>query len=279
MRHSDERFGDVLGVGELSIGRRLGTGGQGVVYELVGRLQGFVYKQYRRFRSFVELADLVRFPSGLPGRTQTWLCERTAWPVAVVANDGHACGVVMPAASSRFYGPTAAGPRLRELQYLLYPPKPFWADMQLLGPAGRIAVARQMAMLVSCLHAHGLLVGDMSMMNVLWSPAPTRILLLDCDGIRPSSLAATRTLIHTIDWDDPIPSTGLDSDNYKLALLVGRVLAQSATVRPGQDLRLLPGLPFEMAVDVSVTFAEAAGPAGTRPDAARWLQALPIEPR
>jgi hypothetical protein len=81
----------------------------------------------------------------------------------------------------------------------------------------------------------------------------------------------------TTDWTDPhAVKTGLDldSDRYKLALVMGRVLTRTADLHPGSPLPLLPGVPDRIAGRVSELWMQAAGPRGNRPDAQQWLMAL-----
>ena len=70
------------------------------------------------------------------------------------------------------------------------------------------------------------------------------------------------------------PAPDLDSDRYKLALFVGRVLSTGAYVRPGEPLPLGSDIPNRVATQVASLWQQAAGQRGTRPDAAKWAMAL-----
>jgi DNA-binding helix-hairpin-helix protein with protein kinase domain len=223
------------------------------------------------------LAHLIDLPQTLTEAEQKVLHSRTAWPLAQVTDGNTTVGFIMHRAPSCFWGETAAGTKLRELQYLLYEPRPLWQDIGLLDTAGRLEFVHQTAELFKLLHRHDLIVGDVSMKNLLWSPPPVRPLLLDCDGIRPVWLPPVLARAETPDWIDPLAGPtklSADSDRYKLALLVGRVLTRRSHIVPGEPLRLLPNIPPEIADRITATFADAAGAVGTRPTAAAWLDAL-----
>jgi hypothetical protein len=162
------------------------------------------------------------------------------------------------------------------LQYLLYEPKWMWGDIAPPDIDGRLGIARNTVALFRLLHSRRLVVGDVSMSNLLWSPAG-QIFLLDCDGVRELGAVPVLPQPETLDWDDPSqPASGpdLDTDRYKLALLVARVLTRSPALRPGAPVARPPGLPERIAGEVAARFAEAAGPRGSRPDAAQWARAL-----
>ncbi|WP_432986319.1 hypothetical protein [Dactylosporangium sp. CA-233914] len=262
----------------LAIGSKLGEGGQAVVYELMGRQADYVYKEYRaRATNTATLAHLINLPQTLTNVEQRLLLSRTAWPLAQVTDGSKTVGFIMRRAPSRFWGETAAGARLRELQYLLYEPSPLWHGIEPLNTAGRLEFVRQAAELFKLLHGHALVVGDVSMTNLLWSPPPVHPLLLDCDGVRPVRLPPVLARTETPEWIDPLAGPtelSADSDRYKLALLVGRVLTRKSDTMPGEPLRFLPNIPIEVAERIAATFADAAGAAGTRPTAAAWLDAL-----
>ncbi|WP_369247067.1 hypothetical protein [Streptomyces sp. R41] len=129
------------------------------------------------------------------------------------------------------------------------------------------------------LHALGLVVGDVSQANVLWAvrpgPAPY---LLDCDGVRLVGRPPVLEQADTPDWHDPLAAPGavtVDSDRYKVALVVGRVLSQDAYVAPGKPLRPLPGvLDDRREIAVTALWEQAAGPRGGRPHLGQWRTAL-----
>jgi DNA-binding helix-hairpin-helix protein with protein kinase domain len=260
----------------LRLGERLGVGGQGEVFRLRDR-PGEVLKRY--FSTDAETATLdalVAFPGTLAAHEREALSRQTAWPSARVSKHGRTVGCLMKEAPGAFLGRTAAGPKLRELQYLLFPRTPLWGDIVPLGTQGRIDVAQHFAALIRIFQNHGMVVGDISMSNLLWSPG-AQIYLIDCDSPTPVGMASVLPPTDTPDWHDPHRPPGgqsLDTDRYKLALVIGRTLAADAYVRPGRPLNLPGDVPGAIASGVRALFARAAGPHGERPGAEEWARAL-----
>ncbi|GAA0396857.1 hypothetical protein Acor_62030 [Acrocarpospora corrugata] len=263
----------------LSLGAKLGVGGQGAVHELKKHGAGFVYKEYLSPAAVnaAALADLVALPGRLPPSERERLLRQAAWPLARVVDGSGVKGFIMARVRPPFMGKQAAGLKLREAQFLMYPPKPLWESIVPLDATGRLEVARQIASLFQLLHAKSLVVGDISMNNLLWSETPVGIFLLDCDGVRIQGRRPVMVQPATPDWDDPRqPPTGpdQDTDRYKLALLITRILTRSPDIRPGDPLSFVPGLPDRVIAEVAKRFADAACPCGTRPDAGHWAMAL-----
>ncbi len=268
----------------LRLGDELGSGGQGRVLRVADH-PDLVFKQYKvGGADAVALKFLVDMPAQLQPAEREPLYGQTCWPLARVFNKGQLSGFLMQEIPGRFIGTNSAGSKkLRELQYLVYQRKPMWGDI--VPEAGvateiRIEVAREFTKLIATLHGRGLVIGDVSMSNVLWTGAAggaVTIFLLDCDGIRKLGSRPVLPQADTLDWNDPLqPPTGpdLDTDRYKLALLVGRVLTMSPYIRPGDPLPLLPGVPGRAAEQLTALWRQAAGKYGTRPAASRWLLAL-----
>lgn len=276
--------GSDLQLSSLPLGEKLGDGGQGVVRDIEpqGRWSegtGYVYKEYLDPSAVnaAALADLVELPGRLPPGERDRLLRQTAWPLARVLDGSQVKGFVMVKVPEPFWGRQATGPKLREAQYLMFEPKPLWGDIVPPDADGRLEVARQAASLFQLLHARGLVVGDVSMRNLLWSHTPIGVFLLDCDGIRVQGRRPVMAQPETPDWNDPLqPQAGpdQDTDRYKLALLIVRILTRDHGLRPGMAPRFVPGLPDRVVQEVTKRFAEAAGPRGTRPDAAHWVLAL-----
>ncbi|MEU7880101.1 hypothetical protein [Microbispora bryophytorum] len=258
----------------------LDKGGQGVVTRVLGP-ENLVYKEYMPQAGQVNgaaLAELVEFGHRQTAAEVRALLDQCAWPVARVVNGGQVTGFLMPHVPKDFYGTIGGKPKLVELQYLLYEPNWAWQDLHQPDIDGRLEIATLAAKLIDMLHTHGWIVGDLSFRNLLWRPGqPYKVFMLDCDGLRRHGAEPVLRQAHTPDWNDPYqPSSGpeLDTDRYKLALLIGRVLSQTASVRPGDEPALLPGLPDHVVTAVRALFTRAQGPRGTRPIAAEWVQAL-----
>ena len=269
----------------MQLGDQLGSGGQGMVYPLLGRPDSLVFKQYK-----VPGADenALRVLVDLPGQLQTSerdrLLKQTAWPLARVYSKGRISGFLMRQIPAEFCAPNRAGnTKLRAAMYLVYPRNPLWGEIAPDGGVStqtRIDVALEFARLMALLHAKALIIGDVSMNNVLWAGAggqPATIFLIDCDGIRKLGQRPVLPQADTPDWHDHDQlksGPDLDTDRYKLALLVGRVLCCSAYLRPERDPLTLPDLPDRMAARIEGLWKQAAGPHGLRPDANQWMLAL-----
>jgi hypothetical protein len=175
---------------------------------------------------------------------------------------------------------TAAGAtKLLELQYLIRPPKVAWQEVPKPAPEQRRALALACVEAVDWFHGAGLVIGDISPANVLWSLTPEpAVYFLDCDGFRRVGRGAVQAQAGTPDWNDPLTSSAeatVDTDAYKTALVAGRVLAQDPYVTPGQKLQLVAGcLNDRQDAAVRRLFSQAAGECGTRPQPNEWRTAL-----
>lgn len=267
----------------LTLGPELGRGGQGRVLQVDGPYSGLVYKEYIHPGAKPDaLAELVSLPSAMPHSARQALLSWTCWPLARVTAQGRVSGYVMQRIPEQFTGRTASdGRQPRELQYLIYRPGPKWGEIHQPGPLERLELVRHYTGLFQLLHTHHLVVGDVSMSNLLWSAAsPPGVLLIDCDGVRRLGSEPIFRQAETPDWEDPDSppaySAGADlaSDRYKLALVVGRVLARDPAVRPGDRLDLPSELPALVLKKVHACFSAAAGTRDERPDALHWTKAL-----
>jgi DNA-binding helix-hairpin-helix protein with protein kinase domain len=274
--------GSDIELNEISLGGDIGRGGQGRVIRVIGVERRIVYKEYLMPDPDAEaLQALVSLPGELSANDRQLLNQQAAWPLARVYRDGNLTGFIMPEIPETFLSLNAAGhPHLRELQYLLYEPKPMWGQIVAddVDVRTRLSIASQFARLVGMLHAHSLVIGDISMRNILWEPGGRPgIYLIDCDGIRRRGWRSVLPQTATPDWDDPMmPKSGSDrdTDRYKVALLVGRVLCRRPYLRPTENLELLPGIPARVANEVQALWLRAGRPHGQRPDVQDWLFAL-----
>ncbi|MFE7751631.1 hypothetical protein [Streptomyces sp. NPDC057428] len=264
----------------LSLGERAGTGGQGEVHAVGDG--SMLYKEYKD-PSEVNghaLADLVAFRQGLGQADRTRLDALAAWPLSRVVEGGRALGFLMRRAPSPMTWRTATGAtKLLELQYLIRPPKVAWQEVPQPTPEQRRALALACVEAIGWFHDAGLVIGDISQANILWSLTPEpAVHFLDCDGFRRVGRDAVQDQAATPDWNDPLaPSTeaNVDTDAYKTALTAGRILAQEPYTRPDQHLRPVAGcLNERQAAAAGRLFAQAGGERGTRPRPGEWQTAL-----
>jgi DNA-binding helix-hairpin-helix protein with protein kinase domain len=280
--------GHDIGENSLQLGDELGGGGQGTVWSVNGWAVPLAYKQYTSpGADGMALQALVSLPTALTPSERNWLLRDTSWPLARVMRGGQVSGFLMQEIPGRFFGPDRTGrPKLRELQFLLFPMRPMWETIVSAEVTAdlRVSVAAQCAQLFCLLHGKSLVIGDVSMKNIMWAPGtPAQVFFIDCDSFRPSGNRPVFPQPSTPDWDDPQHpgqyGADLTTDRYKLALLVGRILACHDTLRPGKPLTLPAEIPDRIAVEVTELWDRAAGPRDTRPDAAQWLRALTLASR
>lgn len=264
----------------LTLGERVGSGGQGDVHAVMG--SPLLFKEYKQPSKIngTALADLVALRQGLGQADKGRLDALAAWPLCRVVEGGRTLGFLMRRAPAHMTWRTAAGTtKLVELQYLVRPPKAAWQDVVQPSPEQRRALALACVEAIGWFHDAGLVIGDISQANVLWSLSPDpAVHFLDCDGFRRVGHAAVQAQAATPDWNDPLaPSIDatVDTDAYKTALVAGRIVAQQPYVLPGQDLQPVPGCLDDRQTDgVRRLFAQAAGERGTRPRPGEWQTAL-----
>ncbi|WP_326629779.1 hypothetical protein OG808_26530 [Streptomyces sp. NBC_01761] len=267
--------------GSLKLLSKIGDGGQGEVHAIGGPGK-LLYKSYREPHKVdgAALADLVSLRQELDPADRDRLDREMAWPLCRVTDGSRVTGFLMHRAPAVMTWTTSKGDsKLVELSYLLRRPKAAWQSVRQPSPVDRYTLAVVLVELFRWLHAAGLVIGDLSQANVLWTvdPAPAAY-LLDCDGVRLVGRRPVLDQADTPDWHDPLAPPGtmsVDSDRYKAALVIGRVLAQNAYASPGKPLNLVPGVLDERReTAVRQLWQQAAGACGTRPDLGQWRTAL-----
>ena len=310
---TDVAAGATVARHELRAGPLLAEGGEGRVYELVGR-PGFLYKAYRRHPPAGPLLSLIAWREALAG-SRPELARRidaaTAWPSAVVtepgAAPGTAAGLLLPRAPRRFSVRHRDGhSRLATLSYLTTDPGQRAAAYGLALPAPfsteRIGIVYALARVLEAFQVACPSIGhgDLSAKNVLWSlERGPEVFLLDCDSCErygPDGApldAEHRRRAMTPNWDDPAIPAGANptasSDRYSLALIFLRVVGAAhfplqSRQRQGEVLAVdfsVPTLgrrarslaPHAAIWDVCARSLSANRP-DERPPAAAWVGAL-----
>ncbi|MFJ9950253.1 hypothetical protein [Kitasatospora sp. NPDC091207] len=236
--------------GTLVLDRLLGQGGQGVVHRVANRRineadgDGWevVYKEYDPALLPVLDADaltaMVGLLGDLSGSEGRWLCEKTAWPAAVVRHEGRTSGFLMRAAPDRFHfdlrslgNPAATTRRLANLEFLLNDDAYVAGIGLAVSERDRLLLLADLAATLGRLHRIGITVGDLSPKNLLFTTAGRpECFLIDCDATRLRG-ASVLPQAETPDWQLPAGEEKATpaGDVHKLALLAIRLFARDQT--------------------------------------------------
>ncbi|MGW0809073.1 hypothetical protein [Nonomuraea sp. NPDC002799] len=227
----------------LTLGRRLGQGGQGTVHEILDhKINGqwdVAYKAYDPdVLSRLDLAALTAMTGligRLPGWDAAWLCDKTAWPAELVEQDGVVTGFLMRSVPYGFSFDlrTLSGSerKLATWEFLLNDDAYVGGIGLRISERDRLLLLADLADTLTRLHTMDIIVGDLSPKNLLFSTeASPACFLIDCDAMR---LAGAEALpqVETPDWQIPADEQKgtPQSDAYKFALLVIRVFARDQT--------------------------------------------------
>lgn len=259
-----------VALADLTAATKIADGGQGRVFRLVD-LPGTLLKLYHPGIAVLpdELGRLIDLGRGD-------LCAAPlAWPSGRVFDGGRCVGLLMPEAPARFAASLAGRRRLLELQFLLYPRRAMWAELVLPTDQERRGLAAAYVELFLVLHRGGVMVGDVSMRNLLWTLADgLSVFAIDCDGFRLTGRPPAVRPADTAGWVDPArPSeVTVDTDRYKLALVALRVLLGNHAVTP-EDVCATSSARCSLGPELTALARHAAEP-GRRPPAECWLGAI-----
>ncbi len=250
----------VLDVVRLGARQEIGAGGQGTVYAVpavrINHSWPVAYKEYRPHvlpaLDGETLREMVSFVSTLPHADGVWLCDRAAWPAALVTRDGVLCGFLMRQIPGRFRISLPIGPHGSShpagVQYLLN--SPGYLDRMCIPVTDRqrVHLLRHLASTLDRLHHAGVAVGDLSPKNLLFSQAPRpECFFIDCDTMRLRGRSALPQ-VETPGWQvpgrhtEPLATTA--SDRYKFALLAVRLFAGE---QHGTDVARLAAVSADLA--------------------------------
>jgi len=284
--------------GPIRLGQRLGKGGEGEVYEVVGQ-PALVAKLYLRDIAPERAAKLQVMPQLLTPK----LASLTAWPHDVLkGNGGKVVGFLMPKISAhdvhKVYGPKS--------RQQVFPQ----ADWRLL-----VRVALNTARAFAVVHEAGFLVADVNHGGIMVSKDAT-VRLIDCDSFQIT--AGTKTFLCEVGVEEFTPpelqggsfrgvKRTANHDNFGLAVLIfqllmlgrhpfagrhqgkgdlsiGEAIAQCKYAYSREKSRtLMEPPPFTAPVLVAgqeiaqlweQSFAPTGKHAGRRPTAEQWVLAL-----
>ncbi|MCT9080109.1 hypothetical protein [Streptomyces fulvoviolaceus] len=246
--------------------RQLGDGGQGTVYGVPtppgGLVGDFAYKEYREDVPCDgdALMAMTGFPSLLYTSDRAFLIPRLAWPVGI-AYDGPAPTRMPPSANpgTRVVGflmrrttwayeldSTALGKVKQQALEFLLNDDAYLTRIGLshVDDVVRMELLTDLAHTISRLHRLGVVVGDLSPKNVLFTVVGyPRILLIDCDSMRYRGRTVLAP-VDTPDWEVPEADKATPaSDAWKFGLIAMRLFSRSQTSTDlGPLFRLSPGL-------------------------------------
>lgn len=159
----------------IELGRKLGTGGEGSVYEIANQ-SDHVAKIYHEVPSPEKAEKLV----AMSKLSNERLLKIAAWPVDVLRSetDGEFAGFVMKKIGQAAEVHTLHSPKSRLQKF----PEASWAFL--------IYVAANVARAVATTHEHGFIVGDLNPKNILVTHQAT-VALLDCDSFQVTTEGKT----------------------------------------------------------------------------------------
>ncbi|MFI5704619.1 DUF4189 domain-containing protein [Streptomyces xanthochromogenes] len=275
--------------GTLTIQRQLGQGGQGTVHQVANKKINeadnggwdVVYKEYSAdVLSQLDTAALEAAVAliGEPGFTDgKWLCDKTAWPAAVVQRHGRACGFLMRTVPDRFYftlrslnGSAPGTRRLANLEYLLNGDSYVAGIGLVISDRERLGLLADLATTLARLHRIGITVGDLSPKNLLFTTAPRpECFLIDCDAARLRGVTVLPQA-ETPDWQLPAgeEKATRPGDVYKFTLLAIRLFARHQTAT---DPTALAGVGSALA---DLARAGLDPDPSRRPTPAQWAEQL-----
>jgi len=156
--------------GVLMLGKELGRGGEGSVYEIVGRPE-VVAKLYHKSMGN-ERAEKIEIMASM--RTEG-LTALTAWPLELLRNNGGTpCGFSMPRVSGHKDIHTLYSPRSRKTEF----PTADWRFL--------VRAAVNVSKAFAEIHASGCVIGDVNHGGITVSDKAT-VRLIDCDSFQISS--------------------------------------------------------------------------------------------
>ncbi|GHF18152.1 hypothetical protein [Streptomyces morookaense] len=257
----------------------LGKGGQGKVWEVKGRLINgtwpVAFKEYSSPQSInvAALEKMVDFVPTLPSAMGRWWCERSSWPVAVVARDGRPAGFLMRQLPANYYIQPAFDPDNRRpagFEFLLNSPNYLQRAGIFLSDRQRVQLLKDLAHVLGRLHHHGVVVGDLSPTNVMFSLAGTpSCYFIDCDAMR---LRGRDVLpqVESPDWNvpDDMEKATVVGDSYKFALMAVRLFAGDQHTK---DIEALTGFSAELG---QIAHHALTDNPDHRPTTHDWLGAL-----
>lgn len=230
----------------------LAQGGQATIYRLPDLTLPdtdfpLVCKMYRpRWLPipWVGLARLAMVRATETPKRRSWLDRYFTWPLRVVVEGGQGVGCVMPLLDDRFFHKFQSltglvSVRPLEIQHLFVPKQ---RNVQVGLPHAshiqRLSLCFEASRALDVLHSTGLIYGDVSSRNLLFSlrPNPT-VVFVEGDALRRSGSSAVVPQVETPDWPAPEEAKAQSepTDRYKLGLMILRILTPGPGTSTNRD--------------------------------------------
>lgn len=271
------------------LGDKLGDGGEGEVFIVPAR-PGDVYKRFKpavmNEISETGLRSTIALLGSFDASERAFVLGRTVWPHTIVKKNGRTVGFLMPCLEDEFF--CEQGMKTDPVRSLADWNKLCFRDVTASNPniytslpnlseeahrENLLKLLHDLCSLFSVLHRHGVVVGDVSGRNIIWTirGSSPRAVVIDCDGFRRNGEDAVSKPKQTPDWMDPhlVGPTDVSSDLYKLSLAVYRGYFAASIRVPNSQTDV-----HSLTADDQMILAMAQrgmGPVG-RPSAAEWAQ-------
>ncbi|HEY3904416.1 MAG TPA: hypothetical protein VGM14_10975 [Streptosporangiaceae bacterium] len=233
-------------ISSLTVSQDLGRGGQGRVSAVDGfKVHGswpaavkiYANDQQRSADTSV-LETMVALPRQLSDEDRSFLLENTAWPAVMAEDNGAVCGFLMRTVPSDFYfdfqyRTLGRQRKLADVAFLLNSEAYVRDAGIVVDDRQRLLLLKNVATLLTRLHAIDIVVGDLSPKNLLFKLDPVpRCFLIDCDASRLSGQTVLAQ-VETPDWEAPAGESKATTatDSYKFGLLAIRLFARDQSVR------------------------------------------------
>lgn len=155
------------GFEDLHLGREIGSGGEGCIYEVLER-KGLVCKVLHPDRRDASMFEKLK---AMVARRDELMTKSICWPHCLVAESGRPVGYLMPRASGKeLQRSVFIPPLLRKMH-------PSWTRQNL------VSLAEAVLQSISTLHRKGILLGDVNARNILVRD-DCSISLIDCDSFQ-----------------------------------------------------------------------------------------------
>lgn len=229
-----------------TLGRQLGIGGEGTVYEIIGSSDK-VLKIYHstHFKTEAERSIMERKLRAMLNMNVAAVVDnklRLAWPTDIVYENGKMVGFVMPKVTAPL--------KIFDLYREIVPKTTLTKKRDTVHPGYHwkysVQYAYNLAWVVNYVHSKGIVIGDLNQNNIVADPKSGAVILIDCDSfdIRdpiskehfrctyalPEILAPELQTVGTL-------ANGTftrESDNFSLAIHIFRLLMNNADPFGGQ---------------------------------------------